>query len=58
MAAAVENAEQEVNVQSLDLTGIFRLWEEKHTAPGYDPVPILSRYGNFIFDFSCIKNST
>lgn len=43
MAAAVEPSEQEVNVQSLDLTGIFRYWEEQHTAPGYDPVPILSR---------------
>lgn len=33
----------ETALQGRDLPAIFRLWEEKHSTPGFDPVPILTR---------------
>lgn len=37
-------AEEETVLQGRDLPAIFRLWEEKHSTPGFDPVIILTRY--------------
>lgn len=35
--------EPESALNGRDLLAIFRLWEEQHGAPGYDPVPVLTR---------------
>lgn len=40
MSATID---EETTLQSRDLQAIFRLWEEKHSAPGFDPVIILTR---------------
>lgn len=39
-SAAVED---EAALQGRDLPAIFRLWEERSSVPGFDPVPILTR---------------
>lgn len=36
-------ADDDAALQGRDLHAIFRLWEEKHTTTGFDPVPILTR---------------
>lgn len=42
LAPAVHTDEDEV-MQGRDLHAIFRLWDEKHSTPQYDPVRILTR---------------
>lgn len=36
-------AEEETVLQGRDMPAIFRLWEEKHSTPGFDSVAILTR---------------
>lgn len=40
---ASSNADEEAILQGRELQAIFRLWEEKHSTPGFDPVTILTR---------------
>lgn len=36
-------ADEDAILHGRDLPAIFRLWEEKHSTPGFDPVTILTR---------------
>lgn len=36
-------ADQEAILRGHEIPAIFRLWEEKYSQPGYDPVPVLKR---------------
>lgn len=40
---AAPASEEDAALQGRDLQAIFRLWEEKHSTPGFDPVQILTR---------------
>lgn len=35
--------DQDMALQGKDLLNIFRVWEEKHQTPGFDPVPFVVR---------------
>lgn len=35
--------ERDVVLQGTDLPAIFKLWEEKHSTPMFDPVQIITR---------------
>ncbi|XP_055715205.1 protein mahjong isoform X2 [Phlebotomus papatasi] len=39
---------QDTVLQGRDLSLIFRLWEERHATPGFDPSPILTRLAELI----------
>ncbi|GAB0088705.1 Protein mahjong [Sergentomyia squamirostris] len=40
--------DQDTVLQGRDLPQIFRLWEERHATPGFDPSPILTRLAELI----------
>lgn len=35
--------DQETALQGKDLQVIFKVWEEKHQTPGFDPTPFIVR---------------
>lgn len=43
MAGPNDQQPQDIPLKDRDLHSIFRLWEEQHSTPHYDPVPILTR---------------